>query len=625
MSFFAELKRRNVIRMAGLYLVGAWLIVQVAETVLPTFDVPTWVLRATIILLAIGFVPALIFAWIFELTPQGLQRDENVTPGQSMAAPTARRMDRVIIALLVLALGYFAIEKFVLAPKGESERVQASRSAAEPTTQKDGKTQPDADNSIAVLPFVNMSPDADNEYFADGISEELLNVLAGVEGLTVSSRTSAFSFKGKEVAIPEIARQLGVGHVLEGSVRKQGQQVRITAQLIRAADDKHLWSHTYDRNLVDIFKVQEEIAGAITAALKDILGAQQVRVDAPTRDMAAYQRYLHGRSRFYRRSELDEAVADLRFAVERDPQFADAWAFLAATCSILANSGYKTTLDRDELAREARQAVDQALTLKPELPIALAVKGQIIEKSKVPGRVEASIGLFERAAAMPSPDTTPKLWLALAWIQLGEMDRALPLLESAHQADPMVGINTGYLGLVHAIGGRDAQARALVLEAVKLSGLVFWVELVAIDRLHADDPKAAIDLLTASLPNVSDHFEHNRASRVLELLEMTSGQQDLVNALPQNEKNFEFAMRASLMFGNADVAFELMEQGKTTPWIIDLSAWLPAMQWLREDPRYFRLMQEEGRVEYWDSHGYPRGCRPVDGPAGRHLLCPEQP
>ncbi len=629
MSLFAELKRRNVIRMAGLYLVGAWLLVQIGETLLPIFHTPDWVLQTLVVLLAMGFIPALVFSWVFELTPDGLKRDSEVMPEQSIAPRTAQRMDRLIFAGLIALIALVAADRFwprdppapaaQQAPSGEPPTSTPAETAAAAATV----TQVDR-RSIAVLPFVNMSSDPENEFFADGMSEELLNILAGIEGLKVASRTSAFSFKGKDTPIPEIARQLDVHHVLEGSVRKQGNRVRITAQLIEAGSDAHLWTQTYQRDLDDIFKVQEEIAGAITAALKDILGAQQVKVDAPTRDMAAYQRYLRGRSRFYQRSELDAAVADLRFAVERDPQFADAWAFLAAASSVLATSGYQSSNDRDEMAQLAGQAVDQALALKPDFPIALAVKGRIVEKSNAAGRIAESIGLFERAAAIPSPDTTPKLWLALNWIQLGDMDRALWLLESAHQADPMVGINNGYLGVVHAIEGRNEQARALVAEAAKLSGLVFWVELVAIDRLHAGDAPAAIDLLTATLPSLGDRldYEHKRTSRVIELLEMTSGRQAFVDALPQTEKDFEFAMRASLMFGNGDFAFELMEQGKSTPWIIVMSAWLPAMQWLLEDPRFFRLVQEEGRVEYWDSHGYPRGCRPVDGPEGRHLSCP---
>src|SRR5947207_2859624 len=189
-SFFAELRRRNVIRFAGLYLVGAWLLVQVASTVLPMFGAPDWLPRSIVILLAIAFLPALIFSWVFELTPEGLKRDEDVKPEESIAPQTARRMNRMIIAVLVLALGYFVFDKFVLTPKREAARV-----AAESTTTVDA-------HSLAVLPFVNMSGDAANEYFSDGISEEILNVLARTPQLPVAARTSSFSFKSKTQEIP---------------------------------------------------------------------------------------------------------------------------------------------------------------------------------------------------------------------------------------------------------------------------------------------------------------------------------------------------------------------------------------------------------------------------------------
>jgi TolB-like protein len=627
MSLIAELRRRNVIRMAGLYLVAAWLVVQVAETALPAFDVPGWVLRATIILLAIGFVPALVFSWVFELTPDGLKRDADVDPAQSIAPRTAQRMDRLILAGLVVLIGLFAAERFwpqqASAPThaSQDERVieMSTPLTAVPATRG-------ADHrSIAVLPFVNMSSDAENEHFADGMSEELLNILAGIDGLKVASRTSAFAFKGKDTPIPEIARQLDVHHVLEGSVRKQGNRVRITAQLIEAGSDAHLWTQTYQRDLDDIFVVQEEIARAITTALRDILGARQVKVNAPTTDMAAYQRYLQGRSRFYRRSELDEAVEDLRFAVESDPEFADAWASLAAVYYVLGGGGYRSSNDRKEMARLAGSAADRAITLKPDIPIALAVKGHNIAASDAPGRIARRIALFERAASIPGPDTTPTLWLALAWLELGHPDRALPLLVNAQQADPMVGINNGYLGLAHAIEGREAQARVLVLDSLMLSGLDFFAHVLAIDRMHAGDITGALDLYAATLPILAERFEDqfDETTHFITLLKKPSGRQEILDAMARRE-DWEFSAPASLMFGNGDLAFERVDQG-WAPFYISVGAWLPAMQWLREDPRYFRLMQRGGNVEYWDAHGYPRGCHPMDGPVGRHLSCPVQP
>ena len=291
MSLFAELKRRNVIRMAGLYLVGAWLIVQVAGTVLPMFGAPEWIGRSVVLLLAIGFIPALVFAWAFELTPEGIKRDEEVPREQSIAPQTAKRMNQALLVLMALALGYFAIDKFVLAPARESVRAGAASQNATPA-----KTTPAAstsDKSVAVLPFVAMSESAEDGYFADGLSEEIINALTTLPDLLVTARTSTFHFKGKDVPIPEVARTLGVAHVVEGSVRRAGGNLRVTAQLIRASDGFHLWSQSYDRPVADIFTVQQDIAANVARALDVVLDAERRErmLASGTRNVEAFLAY----------------------------------------------------------------------------------------------------------------------------------------------------------------------------------------------------------------------------------------------------------------------------------------------------------------------------------------------
>src|SRR5438477_4822093 len=259
-NFFSELKRRNVIRAAGLYLVGAWLLTQVASTVLPMFGAPDWLPRSIVSLLAIGFIPALIFSWVFELTPQGLKRDEDVPPEESIAPQTARQMNRMIIAVLVIALGYFVFDKFVLTPRREAALI-AARPSAEPKSAANAK-------SVAVLAFANLSDDKGSEYFSDGISEELLTVLQKIPGLHVAARTSAFSFKGKNATAQEIGQKLGVAHLVEGSVRKAGDVVRIAARLTQANTGEELWSENFTRNLKDVFAVQTELAETIVGQLR---------------------------------------------------------------------------------------------------------------------------------------------------------------------------------------------------------------------------------------------------------------------------------------------------------------------------------------------------------------------
>src|SRR6059058_5477175 len=332
-NFFAELKRRNVIRFAGLYLVGAWLLVQVAGTVLPMFGALDWLPRSIVILLAIGFLPALIFSWVFELTPQGLKRDEDVPPEQSIAPQTGRRMNRMIIAVLVLALAYFAVDKFVLSQRREK--------SAAGTPSSESNAAPN-EKSVAVLAFANLSDDKGSEYFSDGISEELLTVLQKIPGLHVAARTSAFSFKGKNATAQEIGQKLGVAHLVEGSVRKAGDVVRIAARLTQAETGEQLWSENFTRDLKDVFAVQTELAQTIVEQLRGQLtdgatdpaarAAIQAQVQAAekggTKNVEAHEHYLQGRFYTNRHSEKSagEALAAYQRAVELDPAFALAWA-----------------------------------------------------------------------------------------------------------------------------------------------------------------------------------------------------------------------------------------------------------------------------------------------------------
>jgi TolB-like protein len=260
-NLFAELKRRNVIRMAGLYLVGAWLLTQVASTLLPAFDVPSWALRGLIVTLALGFIPAVIFSWVFELTPHGLKREDDVAPEQSITPQTGRRMDRMIIVVLVLALGYFAFDKFALTPRREAALV----SSAVPNESKSVINA----KSIAVLPFENLSEEKANAFFTEGVQDEILTHLARIADLKVISRTSVMQYKsGAPRNLREIGQQLGVAHVVEGSVQRAANKVRVNAQLLDARTDAHLWAQTYDRDLADVFALQSEIAKAIADQLQ---------------------------------------------------------------------------------------------------------------------------------------------------------------------------------------------------------------------------------------------------------------------------------------------------------------------------------------------------------------------
>jgi TolB-like protein/Tfp pilus assembly protein PilF len=347
------------------------------------FGAPDWLPRSIAILLAIGFVPALIFSWVFELTPQGLKRDEDVRPEESIAPQTARRMNRMIIAVLVIALGYFVFDKFVLTPRREAALVEV-RPAAESKSAVSAK-------SVAVLAFANLSDDKGSEYFSDGVSEELLTVLQKIPGLHVAARTSAFSFKGKNATAQEIGQKLGVAHLVEGSVRKAGDVVRIAARLTQAETGEQLWSENYTRDLKDVFAVQTELAQTIVGQLSGQLtndaadpaakAAIQAEVRAAerggTKNVEAHQHYLQGRFYANRNSEksADEALTEYQRAVDLDPSFALAWAGLAQThiwrCQFSTQGGLAGF---DSHLAKARECTARALELEPNLPEALGAR-----------------------------------------------------------------------------------------------------------------------------------------------------------------------------------------------------------------------------------------------------------
>jgi adenylate cyclase len=470
-SFFAELKRRNVIRMAGLYLVGAWLLIQVASTMLPAFNLPSWALRSLIIILAIAFTPALIFSWVFELTPQGLKRDDEVPPGQSIAPQTARRMDRLIIVVLVLALGYFAVDKFVLAP-----RRQFASGFSPNESRHDIQTR-----SVAVLPFDNLSGDKENEYFSDGISEELLTVLQKIPGLHVSARTSAFSFKDKKATAQEIGEKLGVANLVEGSVQKAGNTVRIAARLSRAATGEQLWSESYTRNLKDVFAVESELAQTIVGQLRGQLEAKSAaeKVKAATRggttNPQAYEQFLQGRYYLNRFStaEIDKSLGYLERACALDPNFPLAWAALSRARALY--TGWSDKLTREQFAASlagAREAADRALELDPDLPEALNARFEVQFSYDFDWKGGAAT--IKRARALAPSDPAILKSAALVSVMFGDYARAIELARQAVALDPVNPEIRLYLGIALLQARRPAESRSEYERVAELNPATPW-------------------------------------------------------------------------------------------------------------------------------------------------------
>jgi len=433
LHFFAELKRRNVIRVAGLYLVGAWLLTQVASTVLPVFDVPAWALRGLIITLALGFIPALIFSWIFELTPQGLKRDEDVRPEESIAPQTARRMNRMIIAVLLLALGYFGFDKFVLTPRREVALVAATEKSMTARPAPDAKPAVDP-KSVAVLPFKNYSGDANQEYFADGMTDLLTTELGGIGALTVRSHQSSLKFKGSTKSMPEIGQELHADVVIEGSMLREGNHITVNVQLIEAPTDRHLWAKKFEGEVTNIFKVRNEVVEAIAREIKTTISPEQSSRLSSARavDSAALQEYLLGRQSWNRQSEkgFAEALEHFNRAKEIDPGFALAWAGVAEYYW-----GAAPDIASPEEVAKGKAAARRAVELDDSLAeahTALAMLNYAVDYEW--GESERE---FQRAIRLNSNYAAARWQYGWLLVYLGRFEEALKEMQQAEELDPL--------------------------------------------------------------------------------------------------------------------------------------------------------------------------------------------
>jgi TolB-like protein/Flp pilus assembly protein TadD len=442
MRLWRELRRRNVVRVATGYAALGWMLIEIADTVFPRLMLPGWSVTLVIVALAVGFPIVLVLSWVYEITPEGIQREAHADHAAAQRPGTGRVADYIIIGLLTIAVGYFVVDKFLL---GERNGV--------------GKLP---GHSIAVMAFEDMSPEGDQGYLSDGIAEELLNLLAQIPELRVISRSSSFSFRGEDVRIARIAETLGVAHVLEGSVRKAGDRVRITAQLIDARTDSNVWSQRYDRTLDDIFAIQDEIATRVVDELRvELLGA--VPKVHPT-DPEAYDLYLRARERA-RAGSTDAFAASnelYRQALAIDPDYAAAWAQLGL------NSVNQAVFDRsttDAAFARARQAFERALALDPEH--ALAHSGLGIIATRRDNDLQEAARRMQQALEYGSDRVT-----GIAATLLFELDRlelATTLLESVKDRDPLSPVAHYNLGFVHYLSGRWAQSIASLEEALRLS------------------------------------------------------------------------------------------------------------------------------------------------------------
>jgi len=459
-SLLGELRKRNVFRAAAAYLAVSWVLMQLAEITFPALGFDDEAILVLIGLLGIGFVPAVALAWVIEITPEGIKWERDLDRNGELVRRTNSLLDRSIIVVLALGVAYLAADKFLLAPARDEARVEAAREKG----RIEALDRSFGEKSIAVLPFINLSGDPGQEYFSDGMSEQLLDLLTSIPELRVISRTSAFAFKGRPVGMQEIVEQLGVSHVLEGSVRWSDDQVRVTAQLIDARADAHLWSRTFDRPIDDIFAIQDEIALLVVRELEGTLLRETPTVK-PT-EPEAFALFLQARelSRGGTTEAYEASSALYRDALAIDPNYAAAWNGLAVNSFKQFSRGLRYFEGGYDVAREAAR---KALDADPDFAPALATLG-LIEMEDTHD-LEAAARHFERALTLAPYDLEITRHAVVFLQGLGRLDAAIALGEYAVSRDPVNAAHHANLGNSYRWSRRFADAIAAYRRALRLS------------------------------------------------------------------------------------------------------------------------------------------------------------
>jgi len=579
--FFGELKRRNVLRVAIVYLAASWLVIQIVETLFPIFELSDELIRLIVILLMIGFPLALLFSWAYELTPDGLKLESQVDRSLPRVDRTTKTLDRAIIVILVLALGYFAIDKFVLDPVRDSSKLAAARQEG----RIEALSESHRESSIAVLPFADLSPEADHQYFADGLAEELLNLLARVPGLRVTSRTSSFSFADSAADIASIASALDVAYILEGSVRRFEDRVRITAQLIATDRDTHLWSETFDRQMDDIFRLQDEIAALVIESLQITL-AGKAPVTTPT-DPAAYSQYLQARHLWRQGSveSVDSAFQLLQSALELDPEFAPAWEALSTVYTYQVDNGQ---LPFEEGYLKAREAITRALDIDPDFALAHSALGW--DAMIYDGDFETAASHFRKALQLAPSNPTVLANSATLLAVIGRPVDAVELLNQAISIDPIDSAKYTNLGAFQMAAKELGDADASLSKALELSPGDIWTQQAFIHlRILEGRPEEALILYKQIEAQTSE-------VKLLPMIYHDLGRHaDAAEALAklENSRADDLALEIAEVHawqGNTDDAFEWLQRAIDGNQGAEFVRVSPFVQSLESDPRWNAIM-----------------------------------
>ena len=603
MNFFGELKRRNVTRVAGVYIVVGWILVQVATALEESLGLPTWFDGTIVALLLIGLPVAIIFAWAFELTPEGVVRTEAVPDGQSITTDTGRKLDYAL-SIAIVALVIVIIWQQVSAPNNTAAPTVAADSAV--TTETSESAQP-LDASVAVLPFADMSPEGDQEYFSDGLSEEILNLLVRAGKIEVASRTSAFQFKNTNLGIPEIAADLNVRHIVEGSVRKSGGTIRVTAQLIDTASDRHLWSNTYDRPLTaeNVFEIQDDVANSIFAALSAELGFARetsVRAKRKTDNVDAYTLFLRARSLFEGRIDLDAADEFLQQATEMDPDFSEAWEYRAANQFLMHDYGY-SDLPLSTLHERGLEFAQRALAIDPRSATAMAAISNIYVQ-----QVRLGLGShdwldilegYSKALEIDPRNASALNWRGLALGTVGNMSTALADFRHCVEYEPYYLPCRENLHWFLAETGQIEEAMRVFRESQDAGAAKSqFIHLGLLARTGNELMFKAATNDESALRGWRRHDELYDAFRTPDAdhADLAASIADFFEANPGRDGSFIHTV--------------LLPLGGARPLLDGYGIWGPSGQKLRQTDNFKDFITRVGIFDYWKTNGFPEICRP---------------
>jgi TolB-like protein/tetratricopeptide (TPR) repeat protein len=610
-EFFAKLKRRNIFRVAAAYAVVAWVVMQLAANVTPILDLPPWIARAVLLLLVIGFPLALVFAWVHEIAPGSVTRGAGWGDRRE-AGPS--RADWILTGALVAVIAIFVYQQLV------ASSVVTTRPGVD--SAKEAAASPGAAVSLAVLPFANLSGDPSQEFFSDGITEEITSALAKVPDLRVVARTSAYQFRNQNRDIQSIGQQLRATHFIEGSVRKAGDRVRITAQLIRADDATHVWAETFDRELTDVFAIQEDIATAIAAALRVPLGLQPGAHLTSGRgtDPASYDQYLRAKALTRARGfdRLSEAARLLEPLVARDAGFAPAWAVLAHVYFLLTTADPEASVLRAtrtgslEAARQVTQsyhskaemAAREAVRRDSQNALAYAVLARIQERR---GRWAEAEDLHKQALSLDPSDPDIQLNYILLLGATGRIREALPNSERLRALEPFVPVYTTQSASLMQQSGQILESIALLEELPAERGGFNRNVFLAMAYAEQGHYAEAADtlLLIMNVPNAPRPIVEEAARLLRTAPRVVNDPEALpelggglgfvyahIGAVHRIAQGYETALENRLNFGTG-------------------GAWTPALAPMRKAERFKTYVRNAGLVDYWRERGWPDLCRPV--------------